>query len=349
MELELSTTLIVNDLQELKQNIMITKPYIKLSIVTLFLMLSISQITFGQSTEKNKGETVKIDENMFMETRWKYVKTYHVSSQTDIHEASEGYKFFVYFQYDFDYQTYLNGTLEQGNWLIDSKGSEIYFQFRNMNWWKVVKVDKKNLELEFKMGKGVFRYVFVNATKDETKFFDGEELGIEGFADIEGKVEVEEKKEKPKKKMADITPKAPPAIEIQLVGGGYFGGIDPVLKDYIHLKTNGRLVREIETMQKGLTKSSKQVSREDMEKLVEFIEKKGFFELESTYDCTSGACQNRKKAKPTPVPLTLVVLHGGKRKVVVITIYGQDGKRGKYVDYPPEIDIIIQNIRLLAG
>lgn len=325
------------------------KLYIKLSVATLFLMLSISPMAFGQVKEKGEDEPLKIDENMFMETRWKYVKTYHVTSETDIHEASEGYKFFVYFQYDYNYQTYLNGTLEKGNWLIDSKGSEIYFQFRNMSWWKVVKADKKNLELEFKMGKGVFRYVFVNAAKDETKFFDGEDLGIEGFADIESKDEEETKKAKPKKKMADITPKAPEAIEIQLVGGGYFGGIDPVLKDYIHLKTTGRLVREIETMQRGLTKSSKDVSREDMEKLVTFIEGKGFFELENTYDCTSGACQSRKKAKPTPVPLTLVVRHGSKRKVVVITIYGQDGKRGKYVDYPPEIDIIIQNIRLLAG
>ncbi len=322
---------------------------LKLIVATLLLMLYISPSVFAQTKETNDSELPKIDENMFMETRWKYTKTYHVTSNTDIHEASEGYKFFVYFEYDYNYQTYLNGTLDKGNWLIDSKGSEIYFQFRNMSWWKVVKVDKQNLELEFKMGKGVFRYVFVNATKEETRFFDGENLDIQGFADIDDKETEEAKKEKVKKKMDDITPPAPPAIEIQLVGGGYFGGIDPVLKDYIHLKSNGRLVREIETMQNGLRKSSKDVSREDMEKLVAFIEAKGFFELEDTYDCTSGACQSRKKAKPTPVPLTLVVRHGGKRKVIVITIYGQDGKNGKYVNYPPEIDIIIQNIRLLAG
>ncbi|MFK7950271.1 MAG: hypothetical protein AB8G11_21965 [Saprospiraceae bacterium] len=323
---------------------------VKYFLATTFLLMSIIPTTFGQTKGNQEDDLPKIDENMFMETRWKYTKTYHVSSETDIHEASEGYKFFVYFQYDYDYQTYLNGTLDKGNWLIDSKGSEIYFQFRNMSWWKVVKVDKKNLELEFKIGNGVFRYVFVNATKDETNFFDGEELNIEGFADIESKdEEAPKKKEKPKKKMDDITPKAPPAIEVQLVGGGYFGGIDPVLKDYIHLKPNGRLVREIETMQKGLNKSSKEIPREDMEKLVKFIETKGFFELDNTYDCTSGTCQSRKKAKPTPVPLTLVVRHGSKRKVVVITIYGRDGKRGKYVNYPPEIDIIIENIRLLAN
>ncbi|NJN78466.1 MAG: hypothetical protein HC803_09205 [Saprospiraceae bacterium] len=232
--------------------------------------------------------------------------------------------------------------------MIDTKGSEIYFQFRNMNWWKVIKIDKQNLELEFNMGKGTFRYKFINASKDETKFFDGEDLGIEGFADIQGTVETKED-EKPKKVMADITPVAPPAIEIQLVGGGYFGGIDPVLKDYIHLKPNGRLIREVETVQNGLRKSTKDIPREDMEKLIEFIETKGFFELESTYDCTDGNCQSRKRAKPTPVPLTLVIRHGGKKKVVVVTVYGQDGKRGKYVNYPPEIDIIIQNIRLLAG
>ena len=50
-----------------------------------------------------------------------------------------------------------------------------------MSWWKVIKVDKQSLELEFNMGRGTFRYSFVNATKDETRFFDGESLGIEGL------------------------------------------------------------------------------------------------------------------------------------------------------------------------
>jgi hypothetical protein len=318
---------------------------LKLSLTIAMFLMAFAPITV--IAQKNEQSIPKIDENMFMETRWKYVKTYHPQSETTIHEANKGYEFFVYFQYDFTYQTYLNGTLEKGNWLIDAKGSEIYFQFRNMSWWKVLKIDKKHLELEFQIGKGIFRYVFVDATKDESGFFDGEELDIEGFADIEGMVEEAPKKEK--KKMDDITPVAPPAIEIQLVGGGYFGGIDPVLKDYIHIKPNGRMIREIETIQKGLRKSSKDISREDMEKLITFIDEKGYFELDKTYDCTDGNCLRRKKDKPTPVPLTLVVRHGSKRKVVVITIYGKDGKRGKYVNYPPEIDIIIENIRLLAA
>jgi hypothetical protein len=264
---------------------------------------------------------------------------------------SKGYEFFLYFQYDFNYQTYLNGTLDNGNWLIDAKGNEIYFQFRNMSWWKVLKIDKKNLELEFKAGKGVFRYVFVEATKKETPFFGNDENDVLGFADTDATSDFaeENKKAKAKKKMPDITPPAPPAIEIQIVGGGYFGGIDPVLKDYIHIKPNGKLVREIETMQNGLRKTTKDIPRADLEKLVEFIEKKGYFEFENTYDCTDGNCLRRKKDKPTPVPLTLVVRHGSKRKVVVVTVYGQDDKRGKYVNYPPEIDLIIQNIRLLVG
>jgi hypothetical protein len=321
----------------------------KLLMAVFITVLSAVPNLQGQDGDTKGGEILKIDENIFMETRWKYQETTHVSSGTVIHEASDGYKFFVYFQYDYNYQTYLNGTLDKGNWLIDAKGNEIYFQFRNMSWWKVIKVDKQSLELEFNMGRGTFRYSFVNATKDETRFFDGENLGIEGFADFdETAVENENKKKKKAKKvMADITPKAPPSIEIQLVGGGYFGGIDPVLKDYIHLKPNGRLIREVETVQSGLRKSAKDIPREDMEKLIEFIETKGFFDLDNTYDCTDGNCQKRKRVKPTPVPLTLVIRHGGKKKVVVITVYGQDGKRGRYVNYPPEIDIIIKNIRLL--
>jgi len=157
-------------------------------LAAMFFMTFVPTTLLAQSKQKSEQTLPKIDENMFMETRWKYVKTYHPESETVIHEANEGYEFFVYFQYDFTYQTYLNGTLEKGNWLIDAKGSEVYFQFRNMSWWKVLKIDKKNLELEFKIGKGTFRYVFVDASKDESGFFDGEELDIEGFADIEGTV-----------------------------------------------------------------------------------------------------------------------------------------------------------------
>ncbi|NJN78465.1 MAG: hypothetical protein HC803_09200 [Saprospiraceae bacterium] len=56
-------------------------------------ILSVVPNVQGQTKETNESELPKIDENMFMETRWKYTQTVHASSATVIHEASDGYKF----------------------------------------------------------------------------------------------------------------------------------------------------------------------------------------------------------------------------------------------------------------
>ena len=74
-------------------------------------------------------------------------------------------------------------------------------------------------------------------------------------------------------------------ISIELIGGGYYGGIDPVLRDYIHIKSSGRLIKEFKSVNKGLQVTKKTISREELEAFAEFIITQKFFEIDRMYDC----------------------------------------------------------------
>ena len=45
-------------------------------------------------------------------------------------------------------------------------------------------------------------------------------------------------RKKKRKKRQEIFEEKPIYINIELTGGGYYGGIDPVLKDIIHIKSD---------------------------------------------------------------------------------------------------------------
>ena len=133
-----------------------------------------------------------------------------------------------------------------------------------------------------------------------------------------------------------------------MIGGGYYGGVDPVLKDYIHIKSDGRLIKEFKSLYNGQRVTKKEIPREELEQFAEFVIAQDFFNYDRIYDCTTGNCQNRKKKKPTPIPLRLAVAYGDKKKVVTISIWGLDENRTQYVDYPPALDNIIDAIQRMA-
>ena len=134
------------------------------------------------------------------------------------------------------------------------------------------------------------------------------------------------------------------------MGGGFYGGLNPMVKDYIQIKSNGRCIKEQESLQDGLVKETKTIKRADLEKFAEFAMSKKFFEFDRSYDCLSGDCMSRKRKKPTPIPLRLAIRYGKEYHIVVISIYGKDElARGRnYVKYPPEIDVIVEGIRKLV-
>ena len=87
----------------------------------------------------------------------------------------------------------------------------------------------------------------------------------------------------------------PEYINIELIGGGYYGGIDPVVKDFVHIKSNGRLIHEFKSHERGEVINKGDISRQELEEFADFISTTGFFDYERIYDCEESACQRRKR------------------------------------------------------
>jgi len=325
-------------------------------IFLLFILLlpAASQGQISGDVDKMNTEFV-VDENMLMETSWRYAQTTHASSGEAIHTADDNYDYYLNLKFDYTYEYYLNGKRSKGTWLLNDESNELYYNFRNIKWWKIVDLSQTELILEFSIGKGIFHYKFNKVEYKDTPFQKAaNELPM---VKVKGKKKRrrllgKRKRKKPKKvlvskkKKEELVP-----IEIQMMGGGFYGGLNPMVKNYVVIKTNGRCIKEQESLQDGNVKRTKTIPRADLEKLVKFAEGKKFFDMDKTYDCVSGDCMKRKRKKPTPIPLRLSIRYGDKYRIVIISIFGRDeNARGRnYVKYPKELDLIIEGINKLVG
>ena len=131
---------------------------------------------------------------------------------------------------------------------------------------------------------------------------------------------------------------------IEMTGGGFFGGIDPVMRDHTVIKPGGHMVKEFKSVHTDLRRTVADIDVEEYNRLAAFIERSGFFQLERSYDCSTEACTHRKRTKPTPVPLRIAVSQGNRVKVVNVAIWGEDERRTRYVDYPQELEEVIQAV-----
>ncbi|MCB0521260.1 MAG: hypothetical protein H6577_06515 [Lewinellaceae bacterium] len=301
------------------------------------------------------------DERLFIESKWRYTYTLHPESNTIIHKADDQYSFFLYFKYDYTYHEYLNGKLTKGNWNLE--GRNLSYSFQHVDKFEIVQLNKSILVLEFtqRNSKGAYQYHFVRVESKDAPFEKPANELPEVIVEAENPYPgiVKEKKEKKgwiasifqkfKKRQEYIPVPEPTYINVDLIGGGYYGGIDPVLKDFIQIKTDGRLVKEFQSVSHGLLVTKKNIPRTELEMFADYVVKQGFFDFERIYDCTDQACQKRKEMKPKPVPLRLSIAYGDKKKVVTLAIWGQDNLGIKYVDYPPALDNIIDAIQRMAN
>ena len=63
----------------------------------LCLMLN-SNNGLAQITDSNATIYAPVNENLFVNTKWKYTYTTHAESNTIIHKADEEYKYFIFFR-----------------------------------------------------------------------------------------------------------------------------------------------------------------------------------------------------------------------------------------------------------
>jgi len=326
--------------------------------------ISLFATFFLQLTAQEAGVVFNApDERLFVESKWRYTYTLHAESNTIIHKADQNYQFFLYFRYDYTYQEFLNGKLTTGNWSMN--GRSLFYSFQHVNKFEIVQLNKSVLVLEFtqKNSKGKYQYHFVRVDSKETPFVkpanELPEILVEADVDKSQQGNGFGKKKKNKDWLAFLRRKdkkddkpagpAPTYIHIELIGGGYYGGIDPVLKDFIQIKTDGKLIKEFQSVHNGLLVTKKKIPREELEMFADFVLKQGFFDFERAYDCPDQHCQKRKGEKPTPIPLRIAITYGEHKKMVTIAIWGKDSRGVQYVDYPPQLDKIIDAIQRMAN
>jgi hypothetical protein len=324
----------------------------------LCCLVFILQTAIGQEANNNFGA---IDERLLIETRWKYAYTLHVESNTVLHKADEEYRHFLYFRYNYSYQEFLNGDFSKGWWTLNDR--TLTYPFRNVEEFEIGNLNKRTLVLDFqqKNSTGNYQYHFIKVAASETPFVKPEnELPDVLVEEIIPKKEkrikkngwlsfFKNRKNKSNKKSKYDLEKEQIYINIELVGGGYYGGIDPVLKDMIHIKSDGRLIKEFHSKYNGHITTKKNIDREELEQFAEYILKQQFFEFERSYECHSHTCQKRKTMQPKPMPLRLSVVYGDKKKHITVSIWAKDNYGMQYVDYPPALDKIIDAIQRMAS
>lgn len=323
-----------------------------IGILLCFFTLSLT----AQSRNYQKGDAFfQVDERRLVETKWKYTYALHLESNTIIHKAEDAYEYFLFFRYNYTHQQYLNGKFSSGSWGL--KGNDLLYSFKHIEKFSVATVNKKVLVLEFTQpnSRGTYQYHFVRVATEESPFIkppnELPDVNVEAINPNkpEKKWWVFNKPATKKKKKKRATPKAnEPYISIEVVGGGFYGGINPTLRDYIHIKNDGRLIKEYKSKANGLVVTKRDIPRTELEKFAAYVLAQEFFELERIYDCETELCQRRKKQKPAPIPLRLAIAYKDRRKVVTISIFGQDNRNIKYVDYPEELDQIIAAIQKMA-
>lgn len=281
------------------------------------------------------------------ETKWRYTYTLHTESDMVLHKANNNYQFYLYFRFDNTFQQILNGKSSFGIWLLN--GNQLAYTFQEISSFKVVEASPNNLVLEFERSnsKGHFQYHFVNADEENPFPKPQNELPLvkikaKRTLDIPWWVKSFQKNKTPKP-IDNV-----PYISIELVGGGFLGTIDPVLRDYIRIKSDGRLIQEYQTKSNGLVVKKKNIPREELERFCEYVVAQKFFEYNREYDCNDHACETRKRYKPSPIPLRLSISYGNQKKVVSVSIWGMDERHLRYVDYPPALDNIIDAIQRFA-
>ena len=135
-------------------------------------------------------------------------------------------------------------------------------------------------------------------------------------------------------------------IDIYVSGGGFRGGINPLIHNYIMISSSGLLQRLYETETEGKVKTEKMIDREILLDFVKWTAENGFFEMDRKYECADDdrICQSRLKQYPKPIPLKLVIAVGPYRNVVTIPMYAPHLQDNDLIDYPKEIRKIVEAI-----
>ncbi len=318
-----------------------------LGFICCFLM----DLSYGQQLSD-------LQEAMLRNSRWQFTYSSHVQSDDVIFRAEDGYDHFIWFEYNDSAYTFFNGELSVGSWGL--KKESLIYSFSKRKIWRLAVLNKHRMELEFKIGDTTaYRYHFIRIGEEETPFFQYQ-AGELGEAQVTRRIRGEDphpyrhlkdekgkrfrKKSKPVQGIVLPEEEEPEFLQVEMGGGGFFGKPDYVYRNLIVVRTDGKVVRELQNEQQGLRVWRTEISRAHLEELVAFIEKQNFFEMEQVYTCETNNCMTRMRELPRPIALRIAITKGSRRKVVTVAIFEGVGAARHLVDYPPAIDMIYKAI-----
>lgn len=299
-----------------------------------------------------------INEHLLAHTYWQYSYQSKSSNHFVVHRADSSTALYFHFGYDQRLVIVNEAERLEQPWRYERSSNELVFAFQAAQRWSVVSFQPEHLILEcMGLDSSLYRYHF-KAIRPEQGPFDLAlwELPTMNLVDTLPQMGLRYphrfvRDEKGKRGLAKPrldTPKPEPTfIQIEMVGGGFFGGADPIYRNSLVIKTDGTVVRQIQTELQGLREYRYKISRQTLEDLFRFIEGKRFFEFQQGYNCQSAACVKRMRETPRPVAFRLAVTYGERRKMVAVSIW--EGPFGlPWVDYPNELNHIVQAIEKVS-
>lgn len=298
----------------------------------------------------------RIGEDDLIGTYWQYEGTVHTPSGKTIHQGGTAFPSFLYFHYDASAEEMTNGVYRSGPWSVEA--GALVFSYRDGRRFCLDRPGKDRISLHFVRAENrsrfhyVFRQVSAEATPFRRPWYELPTILVERIPDAGPAPEVVKipwwafwrrwTREAP-------TPRTPPTpIIIEVNGGGYYGGLNPVVRQYVRINSEGRVIREVQTQREGLMVTRTNITRQELEDFADWIAEQGYFDLQREYPCGDEQCSRRLRERPKPVPLQLMVLYGQRRHVVTLPVFGPDHRQARYLDYPPVIDQIVETLYRMA-
>ncbi len=291
-------------------------------------------------------------EEQLIETQWSYIYATHPESGDILHRGGEDFEYFVYFKFDQSYIALLNRDRYVGKWTIE--GIQFQFSFNGVSNFRIHQLTDERLVLLYESeytGQQMLYHFSAVSPMDSP---------LNKVENLLPKVTVNQNNEKEKKQgegwfsrwldrlFHRYTPAPEPYVRIELTGGGFYGGLNHVLKDYITIDNDGTLIKEMMTEEYGNHKLIAQIEREELLRFTEFVSEKGFFDMPRTIDCQTNHCIDRKYEKPTPIPLRLSITYGERKNIVTVPIWGKESRRGQWIRVPGELEAIVFAIQNMA-
>ncbi|MCB9285641.1 MAG: hypothetical protein H6563_16425 [Lewinellaceae bacterium] len=257
---------------------------------------------------------------------WSFQMTYETASGKIVDRADSTELCDLLLAPDHSFELFDRDQVIRGVW--DLQGNLLQLPFRKVTQFTLAQLTIDQLELHFVVGRTQYAHRFVRA----------QPVPIPTY-------QAPEKTPPSQNNQTRTWITGDREIRIELTGGGFFGGADPVQRDFILIKENGRLIHERQTVNSGLQVEKKSLSRRQLTELADFIRSNGFFEMKSRYECSTLECENRLLTQPKPIPLRLAVTDGLDRHVVEVAIWPDGSEGEEFLSVPPALRTIVGTIR----